>query len=110
MKRIQKTQELRRKERVRSKVYGTAKRPRFSVFRSNTTLYAQIIDDQKGVTLVSKHVKGKSRSHGKTLGTEVAVTAKARGITTVVFDRSGYRYHGVVAEIADAARKGGLKF
>jgi len=110
MKTTKQTRAIRRKHRVRSKVYGTEKRPRFNVFRSNTALYAQIIDDQKGITLVSKRVQGKNKAHGGTLGADIAAAAKALGITTVVFDRGGYRYHGIVAELADAARKGGLKF
>ena len=97
-----------RKARVRAKVTGTPIRPRLTVFRSNQSLSAQIIDDTKGVTLVSARVKGKTRSSGKELGAAIAKAALAKKITTVVFDRSGYRFHGTVKEIADAARAGGL--
>lgn len=97
-----------RKARVRAKVTGTSVRPRLSVFKSNQSISAQIIDDTKGVTLVSARVKGKMRTSGKELGEMIAKAALSKKITTVVFDRSGYRFHGVVKEIADAARKGGL--
>lgn len=98
-----------RKARVRAKVTGTQKRPRLSVFRSNSAVSAQIIDDTKGVTLLALRVKGKNKAAGKTLGTEIAKIALKKGVKTVVFDRSGYRFHGTVKEIADAAREGGLK-
>jgi large subunit ribosomal protein L18 len=98
-----------RKARVRAKVTGTAVRPRLSVFRSNTAILAQIIDDTKGVTLIAKRMRGKTKITGKALGQEVAKLARAQGIKTVVFDRSGYRFHGTVKEVADAAREGGLK-
>ena len=98
-----------RKARIRAKITGTAARPRLSVFRSNTAVSAQIIDDAKGVTLLAKKVQGKNKAAGKTLGTEMAKLALAKGIKSVVFDRSGYRFHGTVKEIADAAREGGLK-
>lgn len=98
-----------RKARVRAKVTGTASRPRLSVFRSNTALMAQIVDDTKGVTLIAKRMKGKTKATGKELGVEIAKLALAKKIKTVVFDRSGYRFHGTVKEVADAAREGGLK-
>lgn len=97
-----------RKARVRSKIYGTGVRPRLSVFKSNNTLSVQIIDDTKGVTLVSARVNGKTKAFGKELGEKIAKLAIAKKITTVVFDRSGYRFHGTVKEIADSARTGGL--
>lgn len=97
-----------RKARIRAKIIGTALRPRLSIFRSNTTVSAQIIDDAKGETIVAKQVKGKNKAAGKALGTEMAKLALAKGIKTVVFDRSGYRFHGTVKEIADGAREGGL--
>ncbi len=98
-----------RKARIRAKVTGTALRPRLSVFRSNTAVLVQIIDDTKGVTLLAKRVSGKNKAAGKTLGTQIAEMALKKGIKTVVFDRSGYRFHGTVKEIADGAREGGLK-
>ncbi|MCX6791539.1 MAG: 50S ribosomal protein L18 [Candidatus Gottesmanbacteria bacterium] len=98
-----------RKARVRAKVTGTSLRPRLSVFRSNTAVLVQIIDDTKGVTILAKRLNGKNKVAGKTLGVEIARLALSKGIKTVVFDRSGYRFHGTVKEIADAAREGGLK-
>ncbi len=99
---------LRRKSRIRAVVRGTGDRPRFSVFRSNEALSAQLIDDAARVTLAACTVKGKGVSSGKELGRRIAEAAKKKKISRVVFDRSGYRYHGVVQEIADAAREGGL--
>lgn len=102
--------------RVRSKVSGTAEKPRLCVFRSNKHIEAQIIDDTKGVTLVSassvalKLPQGGNVEAAKTVGAELAKKAIAAGITTVCFDRNGYLYHGRVAALADAAREGGLKF
>lgn len=98
-----------RKARVRAKVTGSASRPRLSVFRSNTAVYAQLVDDVKGITIVSKKVAGKTRVQGKELGLAIAKLALAKGIKTAVFDRDGYRYHGTVKEIAEGAREGGLK-
>jgi len=98
----------RRKARVRAKITGTAKRPRLSVFRSHTAMLVQIIDDTKGVTLLAKRMSGKTKVIGRALGAEIARLAIAKGIKTVVFDRSGYRFHGAVKEVADGAREGGL--
>lgn len=98
-----------RKARIRAKITGTATRPRLSVFRSNTAVSAQVIDDAKGVTIVTKRMSGKTKAIGKALGLEMAKLALAKGIKSVVFDRSGYRFHGTVKEIADGAREGGLK-
>ena len=107
----------RRHLRVRRKISGTAERPRLCVYRSNTNLYVQIIDDVAGNTLVSastldKDVKTKyaNKEAAKELGALIAKKAKAKKIETVVFDRGGYIYHGVVKELAEAAREGGLKF
>lgn len=103
------------KAHVRSKISGTAQKPRLTVFRSNTQIYAQVIDDVAGKTLASanslniKEKITKSEQAAK-VGELVAVAAKAAGIETVVFDRNGYLYHGRVKELADGARKGGLKF
>jgi len=108
----------RRHLRVRKKVRGTAARPRLVVFRSSKHIYAQLVDDDRGVTLVGGsdrseglQVEGKGktgRSFG--LGQFVAARAKSQGITKVVFDRAGYQYHGRVKAVADGARKGGLEF
>ncbi|MDR2605955.1 MAG: 50S ribosomal protein L18 [Oscillospiraceae bacterium] len=110
-------QRLRRHKRVRAKVSGTPERPRLNVFRSLNHIYAQVIDDVNGVTLVSANSleKGFEGSGGnvegaKKIGELVAERAKAKGIETVVFDRGGYVYHGRVAALADGARSGGLQF
>ena len=107
----------RRHRRVRTKISGTAECPRLCVFRSNTNVYAQIIDDTKGVTLVQastldKEVKTKhsNREAAKEVGTLVAKRALEKNIKTVVYDRGGYVYHGVVKELAEAAREAGLEF
>jgi len=106
--------------RVRLKVSGTAERPRLCVFRSSTHLYAQVIDDSAGQTLVSassvdkemrKQFKGGGNvAAAKIVGQAVAERARAKGIAQVVFDRGGYRYHGRVKALAEAAREAGLKF
>lgn len=103
----------RRHRRIRAKVRGTAARPRLSVFRSNRVLYAQLIDDGAGKTLVaasSRGVAGGAREKAKLTGVEIAKQAKNQGITMAVFDRGGYRYAGAIAALADGAREGGLKF
>ena len=112
-----KEQRERRHRRVRTKVSGTAECPRLCVYRSNTNLYVQIIDDVAGNTIVSastldKEIKTKyaNKQAAKELGTLIAKKALAQKIDTVVFDRGGYIYHGVVKELAEAAREGGLKF
>ncbi len=105
-----------RHERVRSKIVGTASVPRVCVFRSNTNIYAQIINDEEGITLVSASSlenKGKNGSNveaAKLVGASLAEKAKEAGITKVVFDRGGYLYHGRVKALADALRDGGLEF
>jgi large subunit ribosomal protein L18 len=112
-----KAERVRRHARVRNKISGTAECPRLCVFRSNTGVYAQIIDDVKGVTLVSastldKDVKTKhaNKEAAREVGTLIAKRASEKKISNVVFDRGGYIYHGVVKELAEAAREGGLKF
>ena len=107
----------RRHKRVRTKISGTAECPRLCVFRSNTNVYAQIIDDTKGVTLVQastldKEVKTKhsNKEAAKEVGTLIAKRAIEKNIKNVVYDRGGYIYHGVVKELAEAAREGGLEF
>ena len=107
----------RRHLRVRTKISGTAECPRLCVYRSNTNLYAQIIDDVAGVTIVSastldKSVKTKhaNKEAAKEVGTLIAKKAIEKNIKTVVFDRGGYIYHGVVKELAEAAREAGLEF
>ena len=112
-----KMERTRRHARVRRKISGTAERPRLCVFRSNANLYAQVIDDVAGNTLVSastldKEVKTKyaNKEAAKEVGALIAKRALEKNIKDVVFDRSGYIYHGVVKELAEAARDGGLNF
>lgn len=108
---------LRRHRRVRGAVSGTSARPRLNVFRSAKNIYAQVIDDVKGVTIVSASSTekdfaqyGGNKTAAKAIGLAVAERAKEKGITQVVFDRGGYLYHGRVKELADGAREGGLQF
>ncbi|MBE6984818.1 MAG: 50S ribosomal protein L18 [Ruminococcaceae bacterium] len=112
-----KAMRLHRHVRVRGKISGTPCRPRLNVFRSNANIYAQIIDDVNGVTLVSASTVEKSfegakgnAEAAKKVGKLVAERAKAKGIDQVVFDRGGYVYHGRIAALADGAREGGLNF
>lgn len=99
---------MHRKLRIRAKVSGTQVRPRLSVFRSHRALYVQLIDDEAGTTLFSVKESGTTIAKAKTLGTRVAEIAKSKGISSVVFDRSGFRYHGAIKALADTAREGGL--
>jgi large subunit ribosomal protein L18 len=106
---------LKIKARIRKKISGTAERPRLSVFRSNKQIYAQLIDDATGTTLASAsslkmEEKLPKKEMAAKVGELIAKNAKEAGIEKVVFDRNGYLYHGRVKELADAARKGGLKF
>ena len=110
-------QRIRRHKRVRGKISGTPVRPRLNVFRSGTNIYAQLIDDVAGVTLVSASSMEKGFSFEGTptetanqVGKNVADRAKAKGIDVVVFDRGGYVYHGRVKALAEGAREGGLQF
>ena len=102
------------KTRIRGKISGTAERPRMSVFRSNKAIYVQVIDDLSGTTLAAASSKGISEGTkveiAAKVGEEIAKKAVEKGIAEVVFDRNGYLYHGRVKSLADAARKGGLKF
>ena len=102
------------KDRVRKKISGTLERPRMTVFRSNKQIYVQIIEDLNGRTLAAASSLGMEKMPKKEqaakVGELIAQKAQEAGITTVVFDRNGYLYHGRVKEVADAARKGGLKF
>jgi large subunit ribosomal protein L18 len=111
---------LKRRERIkkgiRNKISGTPERPRLSVFRSNQYIYAQLIDDVNGNTLVAASSRESAASQGtkgeqaKKVGLLLAEKAKAKNIETVVFDRAGYRYHGRVKALAEGARENGLKF
>jgi large subunit ribosomal protein L18 len=109
---------VRRHERVRKTVTGSAERPRLAVYRSLTHIYAQVIDDARGHTLAAasdrdagvKDATGTKIERAKAVGTAVAKKAQAAGVTTVVFDRGGNKYHGRVKALAEAARESGLKF
>ena len=102
------------KYRVRNKISGTAERPRLSVFRSNKQIYVQIINDDEGRTLVAASSLGMEKmpknEQAAKVGEKIAQIALEAGITQVVFDRNGYLYHGRIQEVANGARKGGLKF
>jgi len=111
----------RRRNRVRSVIIGTTARPRLNIFRSLKGMYAQIIDDEKNITLVSAHSKMDAKTGeageraGKValsykIGLRIAEKAKEKGIEAVVFDRAGYKFHGRVKAVADGARDGGLQF
>lgn len=108
---------LKRHKRVRSKISGTQERPRLSVFRSAKHIYAQIINDVKGVTLVSASTlekdfegPGGNKNAAHKVGLLIAKKAKDAGISQVIFDRGGYLYHGRIKELAEGAREGGLEF
>ena len=107
---------LRRRRRVRAKIRGSAECPRLAVYRSNRGLYAQLIDDDKGHTIAQASWseadvrKLDAAERAKKAGELIAERAKKAGVETCVFDRGGYRFHGRVAELADGAREGGLKF
>lgn len=114
---IRESRRTRIKKMIRKRVEGTQERPRLSVFRSNTAIYAQIIDDKKGLTLVSassieldKNSKSINIEKSKKVGIALAQKAKEKGINKIVFDRNGYLYHGKVKALAEGAREGGLEF
>lgn len=112
---IVKTQKRdRRRLRIRSKIFGTESRPRLSIFKSNTRLFVQLIDDEKGKTILSSsttEMKGDSALvRAKETGKDIAAKAKKQKIETIVFDRGGYVYTGKVKAVAEGAREGGLKF
>lgn len=108
------TPRRRRQQRIRSKVIGSALRPRLSIYKSNVAVYAQLIDDAKGITIASatslKSKKGNKTEAAKVVGLEIAKLAKEKGITKIVFDRGGFIFTGRVKAIADGAREGGLEF
>jgi large subunit ribosomal protein L18 len=119
--RMKEVRHHRRKARIRKTVYGTAGKPRLTVFRSLKHIYAQVIDDTKGHTLLSMSTKnapvaevvgakGGNKVGAVQVGKALAKLAQEKGITAVVFDRNGYRFHGRIKALADAAREAGLKF
>lgn len=115
MSKITKAQSrTRRHIRVRAKISGTAERPRLSIFRSNSNIYAQLVDDTKSLTLASSSdhgvKKGTKTEKATEVGKDIAKKAQEKNITAIVFDRAGYKYHGRVKAIAEAAREAGLKF
>ena len=107
---------LRIRRSIRNKISGTSEQPRLSVFKSNKAIYAQIIDDDKVHTIVAVNsyqlgVKGNATvKTSKQVGEKLAEAAKASGVTSIIFDRGGYKYHGQVKALAEGAREGGLKF
>lgn len=104
------SQRIIRHRRIRAVIRGTKARPRLTVYRSHTALFAQLIDDESGKTIAAKRSAGKNIAAAVILGKEVAVLAHKHKITSVVFDRGGNRYHGGIKALADAARDGGLQF
>lgn len=112
---IKKSNRIVRKRKIRSRISGTVERPRLSIFKSNQHIYAQLIDDVAGKTLAAAsdfEIKGKGKfsDKAKEVGSLIAKKAKEAKIDGAVFDRGGYRYHGIVKSLADGAREGGLKF
>lgn len=105
---------LRIKRKIRSRISGTAARPRMSVFRSSVHMYVQLIDDERAITLASssdiKAKKGTKMDSAKAIGADIAAKAKTQGIAAVVFDRNGFKYAGRIKALADAAREAGLTF
>ena len=105
---------IRLKKKIRTKIAGTSERPRLSVFRSNQFIYAQVIDDTTGTTIVAASdidvKKGTKTERSNAVGAEIAKSANAKGIKTVVFDRNGFKYTGRVKALADSARTSGLEF
>lgn len=115
MAKVHNYKRLKIKKRIRAKVFGTAEKPRLTVFRSNKQIYAQLIDDLAGKTLLASSslkddAKGNKSEQATAVGKALAEKATAAGITDVVFDRNGYLYHGRIKNLADGAREGGLKF
>lgn len=115
MKSNNKTQHRKRRHaRIRSRVVGTAEKPRLAVFRSNKFIYAQLIDDEAGKTLVAasdvKETSGDKKERAKKVGAQIASLAKAKNIEKIVFDRGGFLFAGRIALLAEGAREGGLKF
>jgi large subunit ribosomal protein L18 len=119
MKKVQEKQRkrLQRKRHIRKSIVGTTERPRMTVFRSNRFVYIQVIDDSKGETIASVNNRQKENAALKTnvenaskLGELIGARMKEKSVESVVFDRNGYKYHGIVKAIADGARKSGLKF
>jgi large subunit ribosomal protein L18 len=100
---------LKRLARIRMKVKGTSLRPRLTVFRSNTALSVQVVNDDTGTVMMSERIAGKNIAKAKELGIAIAQKMKQKHITTAVFDRSGYRYHGVIQMLVDTVREGGVK-
>lgn len=107
---LKREKRMKRKERILAKIRGTSDRPRLSVFRSHKYLSVQLIDDTNAKTIASARISGKNIEKAKTIGSEIAKLAAKKKIQKIVFDRGGYRYHGSIKALADAAREGGLQF
>jgi large subunit ribosomal protein L18 len=107
-------QRTRRHARIRTRISGTEARPRLAVFRSNRFIYAQLINDETGKTIASADSRsakaGNGRDRAKEVGATIAVKAKEKGITSIIFDRGGFQYQGMIASVADGAREAGLTF
>lgn len=118
MKQDKNKRRIRRKLSIKNKIRGTEEKPRVSVFRSNMNLYVQIVNDKKGMTICSSStldkelkLRGKcNKAAASKVGELLAKRAKEKGVTEVVFDRNGYKYHGIIKELADSCRNNGLKF
>ncbi len=115
MKLTKSNRRLRIRRGIRNKIVGTSARPRLAVFKSNKAVYAQLVDDSKGHTIAAANsielgATASNIDSAKQVGAKLAERAKAAGVATVLFDRSGYQYHGKVKALADGAREGGLKF
>ena len=107
-------QRIRRHARIRSRIAGTEARPRLAVFRSNRFIYAQLINDESGVTIAAADSRSAKATTGhdraKEVGTMIGEKAKEKGVTSIIFDRGGFQYQGMIAAVADGAREAGLSF
>ncbi len=115
MKLTKSNRRLKIRRGIRNKIVGTSDRPRLSVFKSNKAVYAQLVDDSKGHTVAAANsnelgTNANNIDNSKQVGAKLAERAKSAGIETVLFDRSGYQYHGIIKALAEGAREGGLKF
>lgn len=108
MIKTRKSARINRVKRIRAKVNGNALRPRMTFFRSHLAIYTQLVDDEKSITLAGYKMQGKTKTEAEVLGQTVGEKLKDLGITSVVFDRRGYQYHGVVKSFVDAVRKAGI--
>ncbi|RKX67185.1 MAG: 50S ribosomal protein L18 [Tenericutes bacterium] len=110
MKKNKQIQRNRRHLRIRTKISGTASKPRLAIYKSNTSIFVQAIDDVAGKTLASASIKGKNVEAAKKIAVTMTANLKSAKITTIVFDRAGFKYHGAIKAFADDLREGGIKF